>query len=79
MDAREIYAKFSFARLSVLADVRDDYDEPIEDVLTKAFSRIVAIDSRRWIEFLLEMLPKLIDVKYSEMPEVQIRMMRMFY
>ena len=79
MDAREIYAKFSFSRLSVLAGVRDDFDEPVEDVLTKSFSRIVAIDSRRWIEFLLELLPKLMDVKYAEMSEVQIRMMRMFY
>lgn len=28
MDAREIYAKFSFARLSVLAGVCDDFDNP---------------------------------------------------
>ena len=62
-----------------MAGVRDDFDEPIEDVRTKAFSRIVAIDSHRWIEFLLKVLPKLMDFKYAEMPEVQMHMMRMFY
>ena len=79
MDAREIYGKFSFARLMVWAGVREDFHEPAEEVLTKAFSRIVAIDSRRWIELLLEVLPKLMDVRYAELPEVQLRMMRMFY
>ena len=79
MDAREIYAKFSFARLSVLAGVREDFEEVIEDELTKAFSRIVAIDSRRWISFLLDVLPRLMDVDFARLPEGQVRMMRMFY
>ena len=79
MDAREIYGKFSFARLMVWAGVREDFNEPAEEVLTKAFSRIVAIDSRRWIEFLLDALPRLMDVRYAELPAVQLRMMRMFY
>ena len=79
MDAREIYVKFSFARLSVYAGVREDFNESIEETLTKAFSRIVAIDSRRWIEFLLEVLPKLMDIKYEQLTDVQLRMMRMFY
>ena len=79
MDAREIYGKFSFARLMVWAGVREDFNEPAEEVLTKAFSRIVAIDSRRWIEFLLGVLPRLMEVRFAELPEVQLRMMRMFY
>ena len=79
MDAREIYGKFSFARLMVWAGVREDFNEPAEEVLTKAFSRIVAIDSRRWIEFLLDVLPRLMEVRFAELPAVQLRMMRMFY
>ena len=79
MDAREIYGKFSFDRLMVWAGVREDFNEPAEEVLTKAFSRIVAIDSRRWIEFLLEVLPRLMEVRFAELPAVQLRMMRMFY
>ena len=47
MDAREIYGKFNFTRLMVWARVREDFNEPAEEVLTKSFSRIVAIDSRR--------------------------------
>ena len=59
--------------------VREDFSEPAEEALTKAFSRIVAIDSRRWIEFLLEVLPRLMEVRFAELPAVQLRMMRMFY
>ena len=79
MDAKEIYGKFSFARMSVLAGVREDFDEPAEEVLTKAFKRIVSIDSRRWIEFLLDVLPRLMDINFGQLPEGYIRMMRMFY
>jgi superfamily II DNA or RNA helicase len=66
IDVRTIYSKFSFARICVLAGIKDEYDEAIEDVLTKAFSRIVSIDSRRWISFLLDILPRLNDVNINE-------------
>lgn len=46
--------------------------------IDKSIQQNIAIDSRIWIEFLLDMLAKLIHVKYAKMPEVQIRMMRMF-
>ena len=45
LDISAIYGtKTNFARLSKV-----DFSEEIEDVMTKAFSRICAIDSRRWI------------------------------
>jgi len=37
------------------------------------------IDSRRWIGFLLDILPRLNTVNYSAMPAVERRMLQMFY
>ena len=79
MDARTIYARFSFARLCTEAGVRESFAEPVEDVLTKAFSRLCAIDSRRWIGFLLDILPRLDDVDFSVLGENEKRMLNMFY
>ena len=79
MDVRTIYAKFSFARLCAEAGVRESFAEPVEDVLTKAFSRLCAIDSRRWIGFLLDILPRLDDVDFSRLGENEKRMLNMFY
>ncbi len=79
MDARSIYAKFSFARLCVEAGVRGHFTEPVEDALTKAYSRLCAIDSRRWIGFLLDILPRLDDVDFSTLGENEKRMLNMFY
>jgi len=79
MDARAIYAKFSFARLCSDAGVREDFSEPAEEVLTKAFSRLVAIDSRRWISFLLDILPRLNDVDFTKLSVEHQRLLNMFY
>ena len=79
MDARAIYAKFSFARLCSDAGVREDFSEPAEEVLTKAFSRLVAIDSRRWISFLLDILPRLNDVDFTKLSMEHQRLLNMFY
>lgn len=76
---RTIYTKTSFTRLCILAGVREDFKEPIEETLTNAFSRIAAIDSRRWIEFLLNILPHLSNVNFSTLAEIEKRMLQMFY
>ncbi|NLT47183.1 MAG: DUF3427 domain-containing protein [Clostridiales bacterium] len=79
LDPRTIYAKHSFARLCVEAGVKEDFDEDAEEALTKAFRRIVAIDSRRWIRFLLDILPRLEDVDFAALPDLDKRMLQMFY
>lgn len=56
LSVQDIYKFKSFSRLCVMAGIRDDFDEPLEDVLTKAFGRLAYIDSRRWISFLLHIL-----------------------
>ena len=56
-----------------------DFNEPLEDVLTKAFGRFAVVDSRRWIRFLLDLLPHLDDVDFATLGELEQRMLQMFY
>ncbi len=79
LDIRSIYAKYNFSRLCVTAGVREDFEEPVETALTKAFGRLSAIDSRRWIRFLLDILPKLDDTDFGKLTMVAQRMLQMFY
>lgn len=79
LDVRTIYSKYSFSRLCVAAGVKDDFEESVEAVLTKAMGRLSAIDSRRWIYFLLKVLPNLDDTDFGALSPVEQRMMQMFY
>ena len=79
LDIRTIYAKNSFSRLCVAAGVKEDFDEPVETALTKAFGRVAAIDSRRWVRFLLGILPRLDDVDFGKLSPIEQRMLQMFY
>ena len=47
--------------------------------MTKAFARFAVIDSRRWIRFLLGLLPKLDSTNFAALPPVEQRMLQMFY
>ena len=79
LDVRAIYSKFSFSRLCVIAGIRENFQEPVETVLTKAFGRLSAIDSRRWIQFLLKLLPHLDDTDFGKLSPIEKRMLQMFY
>ncbi len=79
LDLRAIYKFSSFSRICARADVIDDFSEPLEDILTKAFARLAVIDSRRWISFLLDILPNLDNVDFAALSDVEKRMMQMFY
>ena len=79
LDPRAVYKFTSFSRLCARADVSPDFQEPLEDILTKAFARLAVIDSRRWISFLLDLLPRLDDIDFTALPELQKRMLQMFY
>ena len=79
MDVRTIYTRFSFSRLCAEAGVRESFSEPAEEVLTKAFSRLCAMDSRRWIGFLMDILPRLEEVDLTRLSENERRMLNMFY
>ena len=59
--------------------LREDFHEPLEELLTKAFAKFAVVDSRRWISFLLDILPRLDNVDFSALPDVQKRMLQMLY
>lgn len=79
LDPRNIYIRDNFSRLQVSAGVKDDFEEPLEPLLTKAFPRICAIDSRRWIRFLLKVLPQAESLNIKELTGGQKRMLQMFH
>lgn len=79
LDTRSIYKFSSFSRICARADVIEDFEEPLEEILTKAFARLAVIDSRRWISFLLDILPGLDDVDFKALSDVEKRMLQMFY
>ena len=79
LDPRSLYKFSTFSRLCARADVIEDFTEPLEETLTKAMARLAVIDSRRWISFLLELLPKLDDTDFAALPAVEKRMLQMFY
>lgn len=76
---KNIYKNYSFSRLCAWAEVQPDFTEPLEDVITKSFGKIVAIDSRRWIRFLIGNLRDISIDKIRNMSQMDQRMMQMFY
>ncbi len=74
MDLRSLYKCDSFARLCVLAGVKDDFKEPLEEIVKKAFFRFASVDSRRLIAFWKRCLTE------EEHPfnDLEIRMLNMF-
>ena len=79
LDPRSICKFATFSRLCARADVIDDFNEPLEETMTKAMAKLAVIDSRRWISFLLDLLPRLEDVDFDKLPDVEKRMLQMFY
>lgn len=77
MDIRSIYAHDSFSRLCVQANAMPDFIELDESLITKAFQRISIIDSRRWISFLLRLLPNIDTIQNETLDEGERRMMNM--
>lgn len=56
MDVRALYACDSFSRLCVQAGVLENFTEPLEDTMRKAFPRFATVNSRRLLAFWMEML-----------------------
>lgn len=79
LDPRAIYKFSSFSRLCARADVIPEFIEPLEETLAKAFARLCSIDSRRWISFMMDILPQLDNVDFSALSDIEKRMLQMFY
>ena len=79
IDVRSMYKYSTFSRLKVRAGLSDNYIESADDFIDKALLRLCTIDSRRWILFLLDVLPKLGSVDVNTFSDIEQRMMQMFY
>lgn len=79
LNLQAIYKKgCSFARLCVMAGKREDFSEELEsDKFTKALARVALIDSRHWIEFILNSFANLDSLKPENLSLLEKRMLRM--
>lgn len=79
LNLQAIYKKgCSFARLCVMAGKREDFSEELEsDKFTKALARVALIDSRHWIEFILNSFANLENLKPENLSLLEKRMLRM--
>ena len=65
--------------LCVDADLIPPFEVPERDYLTNALSRIASIDSRRWLQFLLNKLPFIANWKVTDFSDLEKRMIWMFF
>ena len=79
MDPRTLYKYGSFARLCARAGVIDDFEDDNEKLITKTLQSFAIVDSRRWISFLIDILPRVSDLDVSKMNAIEQRMMQMLY
>ena len=61
------------------AALRSDFRKRQVLSLAKAMARLAVIDSRRWISFLLDLLPRLDNVDFHKLSDLEKRMLQMFY
>ncbi len=79
VDLKTIYPSYSFARLSVAANVRPDFHEKMEETFIKALARLCGINSRRWILFLLDTLPRIDKLSAESFNSTQKAMLLMLH
>lgn len=78
LDVRNIYKRGTFSRLCVFAGAKDDFNEPLEKIMTNAFLRLSYVNSRRWLRFLLDLLKSGEKINFNEMLPEERRMLNMF-
>ncbi len=79
LDVRNVLSRGTFSRLCVAAGCRENIDEPLEEIISKALPRLCGIDSRKCIEYLIAKLPIMDLIDIDNLPEKQIRMLQMFH
>ena len=62
-----------------MADVIEDFQEPMEEKLQKSFAKFATADSRRWIEYLIGLINTKDSIDHSSMSPLEKRMFKMFY
>ncbi len=78
LDPSDIYSKGSFSRLSVLAGIGEDFSNQDEDRITKAIRKVSDIDSRKWLNFLLNIMKHLDTAELRDLSNSEEKMLNMF-
>jgi len=76
---KSIYAMNNFSRLCVLAKVKEDFTSENEDIITKGMLRLSSIDSRRWISFLIDILPEIDEISIDMLNTKEKKMLNMLH
>jgi len=79
LDVRNVLSRGTFSRLCVAAGIREDFEEPLEEIVSKALPRLCGIDSKRWIQYLIASLQIMDLIDINSLQEKQIRMLQMFH
>lgn len=79
LDIKTLYSRGSFSSLKVEAGLSDTVNEPLCSIFPTVLKRFASIDSRRWIHFLLRILPQLAEIDLMKLCFSEQRMFRMFY
>ncbi len=79
IDLRDLYSKGCFSRLCVEAGVKKEFKEIDEEKIKGALTRLCNIDSRRWIEFLLDIFSKFESKTEMSFNGFEYRMLLMFH
>ena len=79
LDPKSMYKYSSFSRLCAMANIIDDFHEPLEEKLQKSFAKFATADSRRWISYLRLLISEKGNIDYSAMTPMEQRMFNMFY
>ncbi len=79
LDPRDIYKKGSFARLQVLAGTAEDFEEPMESIVTKALPRLASINARRLLGFGIRFFENMESMPVSSLNTNEMRMLQMLY
>lgn len=78
LDVRNIYKRGTFSKLCVFAGVKEDFNEPLEKNMENAFMRLSYVNSRRWLQFLLNLFKGGEDIDFKAMAPEERRMLNMF-
>ncbi len=84
LELYQIYSRTSndkrgWNRLCVTAGVKPDFNEPDKKKLSNGLYRLININSRRWIEFLLKTFKNVENFDESNLNEEQLQWLLMFY
>lgn len=69
----------SFSRLCVLADEKDEFNDSNEEEITKKLSNLLFINSRRFIEFIINLIKSNTDINNVEFSKEESLMLNMMY